>query len=117
MNRRLELILVFAIVSLAGMLRLGWPGITEFKLDEARVYKLALDLVEFRSLPLAATDMSVGLPNSPLAIYIYALPMFLWKSPLSPMLFGALLNTAAVALVWSAITWVSSASHFWVGLS
>ncbi|MEP7359581.1 MAG: hypothetical protein ABI847_20175, partial [Anaerolineales bacterium] len=89
-----------AIMTVAAILRLGWPGITEFKLDEARVYSLALGLVEFRALPLTATDMSVGLPNSPLAVYLYALPMFLWKSPLAPLLFGAALNTGAVALLY-----------------
>jgi len=102
-HRRLEIPLLTLILLLAAALRLGWPGITEFKLDEARVYQLALQLVEFRGLPLAATDMSVGLPNSPLTIYIYALPMFLWKSPLAPMLFGALLNTAAVGLAYALV--------------
>jgi hypothetical protein len=102
-NRRLEVILLVLIMLLAAMLRMGWPGLTEFKLDEARVYSLALELTEFRGLPLAATDMSVGLPNSPLTIYIYALPMFLWKSPLAPMLFGALLNTAAVGLLYALV--------------
>lgn len=102
-HRRLEFTLLALILLLAAALRLGWPGLTEFKLDEARVYQLALQLVEFRGLPLAATDMSVGLPNSPLTIYIYALPMFLWKSPLAPMLFGALLNTAAVALAYALV--------------
>jgi 4-amino-4-deoxy-L-arabinose transferase-like glycosyltransferase len=100
MNRRLEWALLLGVLLLAGTLRLGWPGITEFKLDEARDYQLALQMVEFKALPLTATDMSVGLPNSPLSIYIYALPMFLWKSPLAPMLFGALLNTAAAALLY-----------------
>jgi 4-amino-4-deoxy-L-arabinose transferase-like glycosyltransferase len=103
MNRRLEALGFVLVLSLAATLRLGWPGLTEFKLDEARAYSLALQLVEFRGLPLAATDMSVGLPNSPLTIYIYALPMFLWKSPLAPMLFGALLNTAAVALAYALV--------------
>ena len=85
---------------LAAVLRMGWPGITEFKLDEARDYQLALQMAEFKALPLTATAMSVGLPNSPLSIYIYAIPLFVWKSPLAPMLFGALLNTAAVALLY-----------------
>ncbi len=113
-NRRLEAILFVLIMLLAAALRMGWPGLTEFKLDEARVYSLALQLVEFRGLPLAATDMSVGLPNSPLTIYIYALPMFLWKSPLAPMLFGALLNTAAVALAYALVRryWGARAALF-----
>ena len=113
-NRRLEIILFVLIMLLAAALRLGWPGLTEFKLDEARVYSLALELVEFRGLPLAATDMSVGLPNSPLTIYIYALPMVLWKSPLAPMLFGALLNTAAVALAYALVQryWGARAALF-----
>src|SRR5512137_1826475 len=58
--------------------------------------------------------MSVGLPNSPLTIYIYALPMFLWKSPLAPMLFGALLNTAAVGLAYALVRryWGARAALF-----
>ena len=113
-NRRLEVILFVLIMLLAAMLRMGWPGITEFKLDEARDYSLALELVEFRGLPLTSTDMSVGLPNSPLTIYIYALPMFLWKSPLAPMMFGALLNTAAVALAYALVRryWGARAALF-----
>jgi hypothetical protein len=99
MSKR-EWFFLTGIALLAGVLRMGWPGITEFKLDEARVYKLALGLVEFKSLPLSATDMSVGLPNSPLTIYLYALPMFFWKSPLAPLLFGGALNTLAVALLY-----------------
>jgi len=43
--------------------------------------RLALNLVELRALPLTATNMSVGLPNSPLTIYLYALPMLIWKIP------------------------------------
>jgi 4-amino-4-deoxy-L-arabinose transferase-like glycosyltransferase len=98
-HRRLEVVLFALIMLLAAALRMGWPGITEFKLDEARDYQLALQMVEFKALPLTATAMSVGLPNSPLSIYIYAVPLFVWKNPLAPMLFGALLNTAAVALL------------------
>ena len=53
-NRRLEFVLFLLILLLAGALRLGWPGITEFKLDEAGVYKLALELAEFKALPRAS---------------------------------------------------------------
>ncbi len=97
MNRRVELILFILVIVLAGGLRMGWPGITEFKADEAHLYSLALDLAEFRALPLRGISYSVGLPQPPIGVYLYALPLLFWKSPLAATLFVGLLNTASVA--------------------
>lgn len=97
---RLELFALAAILALAALLRMGWPGITEFKGDEARLAGLALDLAEGKSLPLRGLGSSIGLPNSPLSVYLYALPLFFWSTPLSATLFTGALNVLAVALCW-----------------
>jgi hypothetical protein len=89
---------VAAIVLLAAALRLAWPGLSEFKLDEAHLYALALEVAEFKALPLHGIGSSVGLPNTPLSVYLFALPLLLWKSPLAATLFVGALNTGAVAL-------------------
>lgn len=99
MNHRETFLLVF-VLGLAGLLRMGWPGLTEFKQDEAHLYSLALSLAEFRAFPLHGISFSVGLPNSPLSVYLYALPLFVWKSPIAATLFLGLLNTAAVGLAY-----------------
>jgi len=89
-----------AILLLAGLLRMGWPGLTEFKQDEAHLYALALDLAEFKAFPWRGISSSVGLPNAPMSVYLYALPLFVWKSPLAATLFVGALNTASVALAY-----------------
>ena len=43
---RAELLSLSAILILAGVLRMGWPGLTEYKFDEAQMMSLALDMIE-----------------------------------------------------------------------
>jgi len=84
------------ILALAALLRLGWPNITEFKADEARLFALALDMAEFKSFALRGIGSSVGLPNFPMSVWLYSIPLFLWKHPYSATLFVGALNTVAV---------------------
>jgi len=93
-------IALVAILLLAALLRTGWPGITEFKFDEADLATRALDFVEGRSLPLQGPGTSVGLPKSPLSVYLYGLPFLLWRNPLFATWFTGVLNVLAVALCW-----------------
>ncbi|MBI3361610.1 MAG: glycosyltransferase family 39 protein [Chloroflexi bacterium] len=97
-----ERLAVAAIVALAAFLRMGWPGITEFKADEARLFSLALDLAELKSLPACGIGSSVGLPNSPISVYLFALPLAapFMRNPISGVLWVGLLNTLAVAACW-----------------
>lgn len=95
-----ELLALAAVLALAALLRMGWPGISDFKSDEARITALALDLAEGKSLPLHGIATSVGLPKPALSIYLYALPLLLWPNPLSATLFTGALNVLAVALCW-----------------
>jgi 4-amino-4-deoxy-L-arabinose transferase-like glycosyltransferase len=117
MNRKLEWTLLTAILALAALLRMGWPGLTEFKQDEAHIYKMALDLAEFRAWPVRGINYSVGLPSSPITIYLYALPLFLWKSPLAATLFVGALNTLSVAVAyWIARRYWGARSGLWAAL-
>jgi 4-amino-4-deoxy-L-arabinose transferase-like glycosyltransferase len=87
---------VWLILILAGFLRLAFPAVTEFKADEARLYALALDMAQFKSFALRGIGSSVGIPNFPMSVWVFSIPLFIWKHPYSATLFVGLLNTLAV---------------------
>ncbi|MEZ4642710.1 MAG: glycosyltransferase family 39 protein [Chloroflexota bacterium] len=95
-SRRTEIILVTAVLLLAAILRMGWPGLTEFKADEARLLQLAYDMAEGQ-FALRGISSSVGFPNFPMSVWLYAIPSLLWPHPYAATLFTGLLNTIAVA--------------------
>jgi 4-amino-4-deoxy-L-arabinose transferase-like glycosyltransferase len=97
LSRRWEWFLAALILFLAGGLRLGWPGLTEFKADEARLLALAFEMIEERRLALRGISSSVGLPNFPVSVWLYALPLLLWPHVYAATLFTGLLNTLAAA--------------------
>jgi hypothetical protein len=88
------------IVAFAACLRLGWPAVTEFKADEARLLGLALDMADFKSFALRGIGSSVGFPNFPMSVWLYSLPLLIWRHPYSATLFVGLLNTAAVGVTY-----------------
>jgi hypothetical protein len=98
--RRWEWIALAGILLAAAILRLGAPGVTEFKRDEANLSQLALDLARGRDLPLLGINSSVGVPNSPVSVYLFALPYLLDDTPILATLFVGALNVIAVALAW-----------------
>ena len=100
MNRRTEPTLLVLILLLAAALRLGWPGVSEFKLDEARLSLLALETARGERLPLYGITSSVGIPNPPASVYLFAIPYFFSSDPTLATLFVGLLNVSAVALAW-----------------
>lgn len=101
MPQWLEITLLVAILLLAAVLRMGWPGVTEFKADEARLARLALEMVEGVHFPSRGISSSIGFPNFPMSVWLYALPLFLWSHVYAATLFTGLLNTAAVlACFW-----------------
>ena len=95
--RRTEFIVLAAILLVAAVLRVGWPGMTEFKADEARLLTLALNMAEGQGLALHGLGSSVGFPNFPMSVWLYALPLLLWSHAYAATLFTGLLNTVAVA--------------------
>ena len=95
-SQRTEFILVFIILLITAVSRMGWPGLTEFKADEARLLELALGMAELETFPLRGISSSVGFPNFPMSVWIYAFPLFIWKSAVAATLFTGFLNTLAV---------------------
>lgn len=99
-DRRRDLLLeglaVASILILAGVLRMGWPGITEFKADEARLLSLALDMRQGQ-FALRGISSSTGFPNFPMSVWLYSAPLLAWPHAYSATLFTGLLNTLAVA--------------------
>jgi 4-amino-4-deoxy-L-arabinose transferase-like glycosyltransferase len=95
-----ERLALTAILLLAALLRLGWPGLTEFKADEARLFTLALDLAELKVFPWCGIGSSVGVPNSPVSVYLTALPLVLpfMRNPIGGVLWVGALNVLAVGL-------------------
>jgi len=95
-----EWLLAGSLVLLAAVLRMNWVGITEFKADEARLLVLALDMADGQ-IALRGISSSVGLPNFPMSVWLYAIPLVFWPHPYAATLFTGLLNTLAVlACYW-----------------
>jgi len=92
---------VLVILLLAAVLRMGAPGVSEFKRDEANLSQLALDLARGRSFPLLGIGSSVGLPNAPVSVYLFAIPFFLSSDPTLATLFVGLLNVIGVGMTWA----------------
>jgi len=100
MRRSTEIILVLLLIALAGLLRMGWPGLTEFKADEARLLALALEMREGQ-FALRGISSSVGFPNFPASVWVYTLPLLVWPHVTAATIFTGLLNTlAAAACYW-----------------
>lgn len=95
-----EWLLAGALVLLAAVLRMNWVGTTEFKADEARLLAMALDMADGQ-IALHGISSSVGLPNFPMSVWLYALPLVFWPHPYAATLFTGFLNSLAVlACYW-----------------
>ena len=99
--RRGEWIALALILLLAAALRMGAPGISEFKRDEANMMTRALDLARGRDLPLLGLSSSVNVPNPPISVYLFAVPFVFSDSPLPATLYVGALNALAVLLTWA----------------
>ncbi|MCB9423019.1 MAG: hypothetical protein H6667_24675, partial [Ardenticatenaceae bacterium] len=99
-SRHTEIIALAVVLALAAVLRLGWPGLTEFKADEARLLALALDMAQGKGLALRGISSSVGFPNFPMSVWLYALPSLIWPHVYAATLFTGLLNWLAVAAAY-----------------
>lgn len=96
-----ELILLLAILLLAAVLRLGAPGVVEFKRDEANLSLMALDMARGKEFPLLGIDSSVGIRNAPVNVWIMAVPYLFSSDPEVATQFVALLNVIGVAMVYA----------------
>ncbi len=93
-------LLTLLIVLLAALLRFAYPGVVEFKHDEATLSLLALDWLDGGAFPLTGMPSSVGVPNAPASVYVMALPFALGADALAATLFVAGLNVVGVGLLW-----------------
>lgn len=89
------------VVLLAAVPRLAAPGISEFKLDEAALSLLALRLADGQAFPLLGIGSSLGAPNTPVAVWFYALPYLAGPNPALAVIWTALLNVVGAALLWA----------------
>ena len=97
---RRDLAALALVLIVAAALRLSAPGVVEFLHDEATLSLLAQDMLARRSLPLTGMPSSVGLPNSPVTVYIMAVPYALSGSPLLATAYVAALNVGGAGLLW-----------------
>ncbi len=95
-----ELATLTVIILLAVVVRMGWPGLTEFKADEARLLSLAWDMAEWKYFPIRGISNSAGFANPPMAVWLYALPLFVWKHLYAATLYTGLLNVLAIVGAW-----------------
>ena len=106
--RRLAPLIIIGVLLLAAYLRLNHLEWTEFKLDEANLSRLSLNLARGVELPLVGIGSSTGIPNLPLAAWLIAIPYAVSSSPIVATGFVALLNVIAVAGCFAlAKTWLS----------
>ncbi len=102
-GRRLDWLALVLILCLAAALRLGAPGISEFKRDEANLSALALDMARGHAFPLLGIDSSVGIRNAPFSVYVVVPPFLLTSDPTLATLYAGLLGVAAVLLVYGVV--------------
>lgn len=99
--RRWESVALVLILLLAASLRLSALGVVEFKRDEANLSQLALDLAHGRSVPLLGISSSVGIPNSPVSVYLFAIPYLFSSDPTVATGYVGILNIVAVFLTYA----------------
>ncbi|MBN1287088.1 MAG: hypothetical protein JXB47_16930, partial [Anaerolineae bacterium] len=89
------LLLVFAA---ALALRWGWPGVIDFKLDEASNSRIAVAWAQDGVFPLTGVTSSTGVPTPPFAAWLLALPYFIAPDPLLATAWVGLLGALSVAV-------------------
>lgn len=95
-SRRIEFLLLAVVLIVTAVLRTSYPSLTEFKGDEARLTLLALEMAEGTAFPIRGISSSVGFPNFPMSVWLYSLPLLLWKHVYAATIFTGVLNTLAV---------------------
>ena len=89
------------ILVLAAFLRLNDLGAGYFDGDDAFISIRALQVAREHALVLVGPPMAVGLWHSPVSVYLYAIPYALTLDPRAARAFTALLNVAAIAVLYA----------------
>ncbi len=98
MSRR-EALALGVILLVAAVVRMGWPGLTEFKADEGRLLTAALTMSDGH-FAWRGISSSVGFPNAPMSVWLYSIPLFIRQHPYAATLFTGLLSVVAVGLTY-----------------
>ena len=99
-QHRRDLTCLLLIVLLAAGLRIVRSDVVEYFHDDAMLATLALELADGLRLPLTGILSSTGIPNSPVSVYLLALPFSLSSDPAFVIHAIMLWNVIGVALLW-----------------
>ena len=99
-KHRRDLACLLLIVLLAAGLRFYRSGVVEYFHDDAMLATLALELADGLRLPLTGILSSTGIPNSPVSVYLLAIPFALSSDPAFVIHTIMLWNVIGVALLW-----------------
>ena len=96
--QRVALVLVLILAAALRFYRLDW---VEYKLDEANISRLALNMVRHGKVPIWGLGSSVGIYNGAFSEWLLAIPYAVSSSPLVATGFVAVLNVLAVWMTFA----------------
>ncbi|MFT5194521.1 MAG: 4-amino-4-deoxy-L-arabinose transferase-like glycosyltransferase [Cellvibrionaceae bacterium] len=73
-KKHLPHLLLLAIMLVGAVFRFGWAGTHSYSFDEARVSMIALKMVFDGEFARLGMQSSVGVPNFPATVWLYAIP-------------------------------------------
>jgi len=93
-------LLLVVILGVAGFLRFERPGVVEYRRDEANLSRLALQMARGERVPLLGIGSSIGVPNPPFSVWVFAPPYLAGNDPVLATQYVALLGVLAVLLTF-----------------
>src|SRR5512136_2952769 len=100
-RRTAQVVALILILLLATALRFYHLDWVEYKLDEANISRLSLNMVRYGQVPIWGLGSSVGIYNGALSEWLLALPYAISSSPVVATGFVAVLNVLAVAMTFA----------------
>lgn len=95
-----DLLTLLLVITLAAAARFVNPGTVEFFHDDAMLASLAQDFVSGGPLPTTGINSSVGIPNAPHSVYLFALPFAVDSDPLVAILSVMIWNVFGAGIFW-----------------
>lgn len=98
--RLFEFVALIGAFLWGGILRLGWPGLNPFAFDEARLSLMALELIRKGVIPSTGLPSSVGIPNLPAQVWLFAIPYAFSTNPIHASSFIGILSLLCLFVTW-----------------
>jgi 4-amino-4-deoxy-L-arabinose transferase-like glycosyltransferase len=92
--------LLFVLIVAAGVRMFDGGRITGYAYDQSTLSSLALDFATGRDLPFVGIESSAGVPNSPMTVYVLAIPYLFTHDPQAVAMWIAAFNVTGVGLLW-----------------